>query len=143
MVYFDYEQGSAIAGFDLDRAKGQLRFRERLSTLPKTFRGTNSNSRIEITPSGKFVYVANRGHNSLAGYSVDPRTGRLSALGQTPTEAVPRGFAVDPSGEFLYAAGQASGKVAVYRIDQKTGGLERLATYPVGKQPWWIHVIRK
>lgn len=142
IVFFDYEQGSAIAAFDLNRKTGRLSFRETLSSLPPDYGLTNSNARIEIAPSGEFVYVANRGHDSLAGYRVDPKTGRLQSLGQTPTEKTPRGFAIDPSGRFLYAAGQSSDRLAAFRIDQKTGQLTRFATYDVGSKPWWVHVAR-
>ena len=140
MVYFDYEQGSAIAAFNLDRKTGRLAFRERLSTLPKSYQNNNSNARIEITPDGRFLYVANRGHNSLAGFATDPKNGMLKAIGRTPTEAVPRGFNIDPTGKYLYAAGQASGKLAAYRIDRENGSLNRFATYEVGERPWWVLV---
>lgn len=142
LVFFDYEQASAIAAYGLERSTGQLSFKERLSSIPDDFSATNSNARIEIHPTGAYVYVANRGHDSLAGYSVDRETGRLTSLGQTPTEATPRGFTITPFGRFLYAAGQSSGRLAAFRIDRRTGALNRFATYEVGKQPWWVHVVR-
>ena len=142
VVFFDYEQGSAIAAFNLDRNSGQLSFRERLSSIPDDFTKTNSNARIEIHPSGEFIYVANRGHDSIAGYRVDSLTGKLTGLGQTPTEPTPRGFTIAPTGRFLYAAGQSSDRLAAFRIDRKTGALHRVATYEVGQQPWWVHVVR-
>ncbi len=142
VVFFDYEQACAIAAFNLNHKTGQLSFRERLSSVPDNFRETRSNARIEIHPSGKFVYVANRGHNSLAGYRIDSQSGNLTSLGQTPTEPTPRGFAIDPTGRFLYAAGQSSDRLAAFSISKKDGALYRFATYEVGKQPWWVHVIR-
>ncbi len=142
VVFFDYEQACAIAAFDLNRRSGRLAFRERLSSVPDSFKETRSNARIEIHPSGNFVYVANRGHNSIAGYRVDSETGKLTSLGQTPTEPTPRGFAIESSGRFLYAAGQSSDRLAAFRISQKNGTLYRFATYDVGKQPWWVHVIQ-
>ena len=141
IVFFDYEQGSAIASFNLDRETGRLAFRERLPSIPDDFTTTNSNARIEIHPSGNFVYVANRGHDSLADYRVDSQTGKLVSLGQTPTEPTPRGFTINPTGHFLYAAGQSSTRLAAFRLNQKTGSLTRFATYNVGKQPWWVHVV--
>jgi 6-phosphogluconolactonase len=72
---------------------------------------------------------------------VDATTGRLTSLGQTPTEATPRSFNISPDGKFLYAAGQSSGKLAAYLLNQKTGGLDRFATYEVGKSPWWVLVV--
>jgi 6-phosphogluconolactonase len=138
VVYFDYEQGSAIAAFDLNRSNGRLSFRERLSSLPDGYDRPNSNARIQRTPNGQYIYVANRGHDSLAGYSVDPATGHLTSLGETPTEPTPRGFAIDPTGRFLFAAGQSSDKLAAFHIQADTGQLTRVATYDVGKQPWWV-----
>ncbi len=87
------------------------------------------------------MYVANRGHNSLAGYQVDAKTGRLTLIGQTPTEAVPRSFNISIDGKFLYAAGEESGKIAAYRIHQEKGTLDRFATYPIGQRPWWVLVV--
>ena len=139
-LFFDYEQGSAIARFELDTETGRLTFKQRLSTLPEGFEGTNSNARIEIAPNGRFVYVANRGHNSIAGFRVNQKTGSLSKISITPTEETPRGFTIHPSGRFLYAAGQGSEKVAAYRIDPTNGTLIRFATYTVGDQPWWITI---
>ena len=86
--------------------------------------------------------MANRGHNSLAGFAADPKTGALKGIGITPTEAVPRGFNIDPTGRFLYAAGQASGKLAAFKINSNTGALNRFATYDVGERPWWVLVVK-
>lgn len=93
-----------------------------------------------MTPDGRFVYVANRGHDSIAGFSVDGNTGRLTSLGQTPTEQTPRSFTISPDGRFLYAAGQASGRVAAFRI-LSTGQLERFATCESGPVSWWALAI--
>lgn len=138
-VFFDYEQGSAIARFKMNRETGLLNFEQRLSTLPDGFSGSNTNARLEIGPNGKFVYVANRGHNSIAGFRV-AANGSLSTIGITPTEDTPRCFAIHPSGRFLYSAGQASGKIAAFHIDPERGTLKRFDTYTVGKRPWWISI---
>jgi 6-phosphogluconolactonase len=84
---------------------------------------------------GRFLYVGNRGHNSIAGFAVDPATGRLTPAGHTSTEAVPTAFGLDSSGTFLYAAGTASGRLASYRIDRETGALSPLEIYTVGRRP--------
>jgi 6-phosphogluconolactonase len=112
-----------------------------LSSLPEDFQKPNSCAHLEITPSGRFLYAANRGHDSLAGYAVDAETGILTSLGQTSTEATPRSFNISPNGKFLYAAGQSSGKLAAYRLNSKTGELTRFATYSVGERPWWVLVV--
>ena len=142
VVYFDNEQGSSVTAFRLDRNSGHLKPFQTLSTLPDGFTGRNSCSHLELTPNGKFLYAANRGHDSIAGYAVDSKTGMLTSLGQTRTEATPRSFNVEPGGRFLFAAGQSSGTLAAYRIDAKSGKLQRFATYAVGKRPWWVLAVK-
>ena len=121
--------------YRLDSATGTLSAVQRVGTLPDGFSGRNTCSQIHLTPSAKFLYVGNRGHNSIAGFAVDAATGRLKPLGQVPTEAVPSAFGLDPGGSFLFAAGTATGKLATYRIDAETGALTPLATYEVGRRP--------
>ncbi|MEZ6114266.1 MAG: beta-propeller fold lactonase family protein [Pirellulaceae bacterium] len=98
-------------------------------------------ARLQISSDGRFLFAANRGHDSLAGFAVDAKTGRLTALGQTPTEKTPRSFNIDPSSRFVYAAGQAADKLAAYRLGED-GRLTRFATYEVGKTPWWVLTVR-
>jgi 6-phosphogluconolactonase len=95
----------------------------------------NTCSQIHLTPSGQFLYVGNRGHNSIAGFAVDTDSGQLTAVGHVSTEAVPTAFAVDAVGHFLFAAGTATGRLASYRIDGETGRLTALETYAVGQRP--------
>jgi 6-phosphogluconolactonase len=140
IAYTSNEKGGSVTAYQFDPDKGQLTPLQTLSTLPKDFKGNNTCADIHMTPSGHFLYVSNRGHDSLAGFAVDQETGKLTALGQTATEKMPWSFAIDPSGQFLYAAGRDSGKVAAYRID-KTGGLKRFATYDVGKGPAWVQIV--
>lgn len=114
-----------------------------LSTLPKDFRGSNTCADVEVHPSGKFLYCSNRGHDSIAMFEINPKTGRLTAIGQEPTEEVPRSFNVDPTGKFLAAAGLRANKLTVYRIDQSTGKLKPLKTYDVGKGPTWVQILKQ
>ena len=73
-------------------------------------------------PSGKFVYGSNRGHDSIAIFSVDAATGRLTAIGHEPTQGkTPRNFSIDPTGTYLLAANQDSNTVVVFRLDPATG----------------------
>jgi 6-phosphogluconolactonase len=142
VVYFSNEQGCSVTGYRLDTSTGTLSAFQTITTLPEGYTGRNTCSQIQISPSGKFLYVPNRGHNSIAGFSVDLPTGRLTAIGQVPTEAVPSAFSLDPDGRFLFAAGSASGRLASYRINGDTGGLTPLETYSVGKRPMWVLVTR-
>jgi 6-phosphogluconolactonase len=142
IAYVDNEQGGSVTVYRLDSKGGTLQPFQTIATLPPTFIGTNACAEIKIHPSGRFVYTSNRGHDSIACFKVDPRDGRLTALGQEPTEKTPRSFDLDPEGRFLYAAGEASGKVAAYRVDPTTGALQRFATYEVGRRPWWVLAVR-
>jgi 6-phosphogluconolactonase len=134
VVYFSNEQGCSVTGYRLDRATGALSAVQTITTLPDGYSARNTCSQIHLTSSGKFLYVANRGHNSIAGFAVDT-TGRLTAIGHTPTEAVPSAFSLDPAGHFVFAAGTASGRLASYRIDGETGALTPLTTYALGQRP--------
>lgn len=137
-AYVSNEAGDSVGVYQTDREQGTLEFLQRVSTIPEDFDGRqNSTARCEMTPDGRFVYVANRGHDSIAGFAIDQKTGRVTSLGQTPTEQTPRSFTIDSNGKFLYAAGQGSGKIAAFRI-LDTGKLERFATYDSGPVSWWV-----
>jgi 6-phosphogluconolactonase len=142
LVYFSNEQGCSVTAYRLDRATGALAAAQTVSTLPDGFTARNTCSQIHLTPSGRFLYVGNRGHNSIAGFSVDPASGRLTAIGRAPTEAVPSAFGLDPAGHFLFAAGTASGRLASYRINQETGALTPLTTYAVGQRPGAVQAVQ-
>jgi 6-phosphogluconolactonase len=135
LVFFSNEQGCGVTSYRLDSTAGTLSAEQTVSSLPDGCTTRNTCSQIHLTPSGRFLYVANRGHNSIAGFGVDPTTGRLTPAGHVSTEAVPGAFAVDPLGHFLFAAGTVSGRLAAYRINQETGALTASATYEVGKRP--------
>jgi 6-phosphogluconolactonase (cycloisomerase 2 family) len=142
VAYFSNEQGSSVTAYRLDPATGTLTAAQTLSTLPEGFTARNTCSQIHLTASGQFLYVGNRGHNSLAGFAVDAATGQLTALGHVATEAVPSAFGLDPAGQFVAAAGTATGRLAVYRIQGETGALTPLATYAVGQRPMAVLVTQ-
>ena len=138
VVYTANEQGSSVTAYRFDPGAGVLAPRQTVTTLPPDYAGPNTCAQIRITPDGRHLYAPNRGHNSIAAFAVSPADGRLTPLGQTPTEPVPRAFAIDPSGQFLYAAGLQSGTLAAYRIAPDTGRLQPLAVTPIGAAPMWI-----
>jgi 6-phosphogluconolactonase len=138
VVYFSNEQGCSISAYRLDAAAGTLSVIQTITTLPAGHTGRNTCSQIQVSPSGKYLYAPNRGHNSIAGFMVDASTGRLTAIGQAPTEAVPSAFSLDPAGKFVFAAGSESGRIASYRVDGNTGQLGPLATYSVGARPMGV-----
>lgn len=135
LVYFSNEQGCSVTAYRLDSTTGTLGAVQTVSTLPQGHSERNTCSQIHLTASGRFLYVGNRGHNSIAGFAVDPASGHLTAIGQVPTEAVPSAFGLDPEGKFVFAAGTASGRLASYRVNGETGVLTPLTTYAVGQRP--------
>ena len=96
---------------------------------------------IHLTPNGKFLYISERSSSSLAAFSVNAATGKLTYLGSTPTERQPRGFAIAPDGRFLVACGETSDTVSVYAINEASGALLPLRKYPGGKGANWIEIV--
>jgi 6-phosphogluconolactonase len=135
IAYFSDEQGCSVTAYRLDRTAGTLSVVETTPSLPEGVTERNTCSQIYLTPSARFLYVGNRGHNSIAGFAVDSATGRLTPAGHASTEAVPTAFGLDPTGSFLFAAGTASGRLASYRVNDETGALTPLEIYTVGPRP--------
>ena len=96
---------------------------------------------IHMTPDGRFLYITERTSNSLAAFSVDGASGKLTYLASTPTERQPRGFAIDPKGRFLVASGEKSETISVYAIDQFSGALKVVNKYPTGKGSNWVEIV--
>lgn len=140
LAFTSDEQGSSITAYRFDSTAG-LKPLQMLSTLPAGFQGRNSTAEVKVHPSGKFVWVSNRGHDSLAGFAIDA-AGKLTALGQTPTEKTPRSFDIEPDGRFVLRAGEGSGKLAVFQFDSSTGRLARRHTYDVGKSLSWVLAVK-
>ncbi|MEM8952695.1 MAG: lactonase family protein [Verrucomicrobiota bacterium] len=143
-VYLVNEQGKSVSRCDFDGVSGTLTLRETVSTHPEDWDPSEGScADIEITTDGKFLYASNRGHNSIAGFSIDGDTGELTALGQTPTGDTPRSFNLVPVGneEFVVAAGQRSDTLTVYRRDAATGVLTKIETIPSGGGPAWVLAV--
>jgi 6-phosphogluconolactonase len=124
-AYANNEMTSTVTAFTYDAAKGTLKEIGTVTTLPAGFDGKeNSTAEVRVHPSGKTVYVSNRGHNSIAIFSVDPATGALTPAGHESTRGgVPRNFNLDPSGRWLLAANQDTGNVVVFAVDAASGKL--------------------
>jgi 6-phosphogluconolactonase len=122
-VYVSMELNGTVSAYRYE--KGRLTELQTLPTLPDGFEGENTVSEVCMTPDGRFLYVGNRGHESLAIFEVDPESGKLTARGHRSTLGRhPRHFNIDPTGTFLVAANMHSDNVVVFRIDRETGELE-------------------
>jgi 6-phosphogluconolactonase len=125
-AYVCNEITSAVTAFSYDADKGSLKPIQTISTLPEETKG-NSTAEVQVHPSGKFLYCSNRGHNSLAIFSIDEKTGQLTAAGhQSTLGKTPRNFGIDPTGKYIIACNQATDNVAVFKVDQATGKLAQV-----------------
>ena len=124
-AYVNNELDSTITTYRFEPEASVLEPRQVVSTLPPGFSGKNTTAEIALAPSGRFLYVSNRGHNSVAIFAVDAESGQLSPVGWEPAQGTtPRFFALDPSGTFLYVANQNSDTIIAFRVDPATGGLK-------------------
>jgi 6-phosphogluconolactonase len=115
-----------VTAFGYDSKRGELKEVQTVSTLPagESVKAGFSTAELYAHPSGKFLYGSNRGHDTLVGYAIDQKSGKLNLVEHTPTQGkIPRSFGIDPTGLWLLAANQNSDNVVVFRIDSKTGRL--------------------
>jgi 6-phosphogluconolactonase len=141
-VYLIDELDSTMITFAYDADRGTLTALQTLPTLPDGFGGRNHTADTHVSPSGRFVYGSNRGHDSIAIFAIDDRTGTLTVVGHESTRGrTPRNFAIDPSGAFLYAANQDSSTIVVFRIDQQTGALTPTGHVVQTPTPVCVHIV--
>jgi 6-phosphogluconolactonase len=123
-AYCNLEIGNKVVVFAYEESSGGLTEIQALPTLPADFSGRSHTADLHVHPNGRFLYVSNRGHDSIAMYAIDQTNGTLTFLGTESTQGqTPRNFAIDPTGTLLLAANQNSSTVAAYQIDQQSGKL--------------------
>jgi 6-phosphogluconolactonase len=123
-VFAVSELSSTATSFEYNAKKGTLKEIGTASTLPPGFSGRNDVAEAAVHTNGKFLYVSNRGNDSIAILSIDPAKGTLAPVGGIATGGKePRHFAIDPSGKYLLAENQFSNNIVVFKIDAATGGL--------------------
>ena len=138
ILYFSNEQACSVTGYNLNTSTGTLSAFQTVSTLPDDFDGNSSCAQIQISPNGRFLYAPNRGHNSIACFSLSADKGELTPIGRVPAEPVPRAVSLDPQGKFFFSGGLDSGRLGSYRVNAQSGELEPLETYDVGNRPMWL-----
>jgi 6-phosphogluconolactonase len=135
-VYVINELSSTVSAFGYDAAKGELTPLQTRKALPAGWSGTSYTAEIEVSPDGRFLYGSNRGHDSLALFTIDAASGRLTAAGHTPIGGSwPRHFKIEASGRVLIAAHQRGGTVGFFRLDPKTGEPSPLGSTVAIDQP--------
>jgi 6-phosphogluconolactonase len=125
VVYVINEIGATITSFDIDNNSGEMSSIETISTLPDGYH-QKSCADIHISSDGKFLYGSNRGHNSLAIFSVSSDGRKLSKLGYESTIGeTPRNFSLDPEGNFLLAANQDTSNIYTFKVNREDGTLDQ------------------
>ena len=124
-AYLINEIANTVTAFALDSERGTLKELQTISTLPKDYNETSHTAEVVVHPSGKFLYGSNRGHDSLAIFTIDQATGKLTSAGHQLTGGkTPRNFAIDHTGLWLLAENQGSGTIVVFKIDPQKGSLQ-------------------
>lgn len=125
-AFVNNEMLMTVSSFAYDADKGALTLIDTVSTLPEADRGKEGFSTAETVahPNGKVVYVSNRTHDTIAVFTCDPATGRLTLIQNAPAEGqIPRNFNLDPSGKWMIVAHQNSNTAALFKVDAETGKL--------------------
>jgi 6-phosphogluconolactonase len=114
--YLLNEESSTLAFMRYNAATGSLQLVEEISTLPEGFVGTNFTSEIMVSPNGRFIYAANRLHDTIAIFSIK-RNGRPELIDEEWTRGdYPRSFNIDPTGEYMYVCNQRSDAVTTFKV---------------------------
>jgi len=126
-VYVLNELDVTVTVFDYDAKAGKMTAKQTVAAVPPAElekEKAKSASEIRVHPSGRFVYSANRGHDTITAYTVDANTGKLTVIERENVRgATPRNFNLDPKGEWLLAGGQSSHTLASFSVDQGSGEL--------------------
>ena len=123
-LYLLNELAATLTVIEYSPDSGATKQLQTISTLPDGYEGSRGTAEVQVTPDGRFLYASNRGHDSIACFSVDGETGKLTLVEIEPTGGkTPRNFGIHPGGKFIIAANQNSNTLKVFAIDQKTGAL--------------------
>jgi 6-phosphogluconolactonase len=124
-AYVINEMGNTVTPLAYDPDKGELKALESVTTLPKDFKGKSYTAEVQVHPSGRYLFGSNRGHDSIAIFAIDEKTGGLTPVGHQASQIkTPRNFGIDPTGTWLLVGNQGSGSIVVFRVDEKNGELK-------------------
>jgi len=122
--YVINEMGNTITAFAYDQERGLLLERDSVPTLPADFDGHSATADLAFTPDGRFLYGTNRGHESLAMFTVDIESGNLIPNGIEPSRGeMPQNITITPDGKLLFIANTNGNKMVAFHIDQSSGKL--------------------
>ena len=141
-AYLIQEVDSTISAYAYHAEKGTLEELQTVPALPAGFKGHNTSADIHVSPSGKFLYGSNRGHDSIVIYAIDESSGRLTYVGHEGSGGeTPRNFAIDPTGAYMLVANQDSSNIVTYRIDPSTGKLQPTGQVTQVNMPVCVKIV--
>ena len=121
-LYVDHETDSEVGVYTIDGCT--LKEIQVTGTVPDDAKAKNSTAEIIISADGRHLYIGNRGHDSVAVFTIDPKTGMLSNRQNVPSGGrTPRNIRFDPTGNWFFAANENGGNVTEFKVDKKTGGI--------------------
>lgn len=133
VLYVTGEMGSSVFVFGYAAATGHLVLLQEISTLPEDFAGQNTAADLHLSPDGRYLYVSNRGHDSLAAFAVSGISGTLTPAGHFSCGGrTPRHFCIGEGGGYVLAANQDSDCVAVLGRNAESGSLRRIGEVRTG-----------
>lgn len=137
-VYLTLEMTSQVAAYHFE--DGKLTLVNIYSTLPPGVRTSSSNAEVRITQNGRFLYVSNRGHDSIAAFQINQATGELTFLHTISTEGrTPRNFGIAPNDRLIVVGNQDSHTMLSFRINEETGKLTRTGKKAATPSPVLFH----
>lgn len=136
-LYVVEEMDNEVTAFGWNAPEGTLTPLQTVSTVPADFTGESAAAEIAVHPNGRFVYASNRGHDTIAVFTVDENTGTLTPIDHVnPRGRTPRYFVFDPTDQWMLVANQDSDNIAIFRVDAATGNLtpqgDTISTYHPG-----------
>lgn len=125
-AYVANEAGPGCTMLRYDAAKGTFEEVGVTRTVPEAYTGRATPAEAVMHPSGRYVLISNRGHESIAVLRIDPSDGSLTLVEAfQPGGTGARSFNVDPSGRWLFALMQRSNEIHPLRFDVDSGKLQR------------------
>lgn len=141
-AYVNHEYDGSIYAYSFDPRDGAMSELQSVSVRPAGM-SVDENVRagdLQISPDGKLLFTTVRSSSTVAGYSIDPRTGLLTAIGHTEVGGEPRSLNFDPLGRYLVVNGRLTNKCHVFRIDKQTGSLTKASEFTTLENPGWIEL---
>lgn len=140
-AYLVHELKPMVTALVYEKERGMFRELQTIATVPEDFDGENKCGGIKISPNGRNVYVSNRGHNSIAVYTIEASSGKLRLLENVPSGGDwPREFGLDPGGNKLIVANQRSNNLVVFDIERETGRLKATGFGAEIEKPVFVQV---